>query len=163
MSSSPGAMTQNLRWNNLFKQLVKWYFDSLRFGKNQIGVVSKPFLVTATASGTWNFTTRLWSVTLYGWLLKKKLFYLFQATAGLDGTVIIYDFVSDFDIKIRCYIQVNLFEVSKMRFTHHCSGPRGSCVCCGLQWWLPDDRLRGCQCRGVVHDLWSANPQHARP
>ena len=29
-----------------------------------------------------------------------------QATAGLDGTVILYDFVSDYDLRVRCYIQV---------------------------------------------------------
>ena len=29
-----------------------------------------------------------------------------QATAGLDGAVILYDFVSDYDLRVRCYIQV---------------------------------------------------------
>lgn len=38
------------------------------------------------------------------------------ATAGLDGTVIIYDFVSDFDIKIRCYIQAHGDLVSAVDF-----------------------------------------------
>ena len=38
---------------------------------------------------------------------------LFQATAGLDGTVILYDFVSDYDLRVRCYIQVdNLYLLS---------------------------------------------------
>ena len=32
---------------------------------------------------------------------------LLQATAGLDGTVILYDFVSDYDLRVRCYIQVD--------------------------------------------------------
>ncbi len=33
-------------------------------------------------------------------------FNLFQATAGLDGAVILYDFESDYSINTRCYIQV---------------------------------------------------------
>jgi hypothetical protein len=33
-------------------------------------------------------------------------FNLFQATAGLDGAVILYDFESEYSINTRCYIQV---------------------------------------------------------
>ena len=29
-----------------------------------------------------------------------------QATAGLDGAVILYDFKTEFDLVVRCYIQV---------------------------------------------------------
>ena len=32
------------------------------------------------------------------------------ATAGLDGAVILYDFVSDYDLTVRCYIQVGLIQ-----------------------------------------------------
>ena len=31
-----------------------------------------------------------------------------QATAGLDGAVILYDFVSDYELRVRCYIQVRI-------------------------------------------------------
>ena len=31
-----------------------------------------------------------------------------QATAGLDGAVILYDFKTEFDLIVRCYIQVGL-------------------------------------------------------
>ena len=61
--------------------------------------------------------------------------FIFQATAGLDGTVIIYDFVSDFDIKIRCYIQVINFvifcKVQKV-YVQSFAGSRGSGVRSGL-------------------------------
>ena len=67
---------------------------------------------------------------------QRSLNIIFQATAGLDGTVIIYDFVSDFDIKIRCYIQVINFaifcKVQKL-YVESFAGSRGSGVCCGLQ------------------------------
>ena len=39
-----------------------------------------------------------------------------QATAGLDGTVILYDFISETDLKIRCYIQAHGDLVSAVDF-----------------------------------------------
>jgi len=38
------------------------------------------------------------------------------ATAGLDGSVLVYDFISDFDLNVRCYIQVNSDLVSAVDF-----------------------------------------------
>ncbi len=54
---------------------------------------------------------RLRGYSLFGkfWRLPHRFmstFNLFQATAGLDGAVILYDFESDYSINTRCYIQV---------------------------------------------------------
>jgi len=38
------------------------------------------------------------------------------ATAGLDGTVVMYDFVSDYEINVRCYIQAHGDLVSAVDF-----------------------------------------------
>ena len=43
-------------------------------------------------------------------IFSKKFQNIFprQATAGLDGAVILYDFVSDYELRVRCYIQVRI-------------------------------------------------------
>ena len=35
------------------------------------------------------------------------------ATAGLDGAVILYDFKTEFDLVVRCYIQVGLLYIQE--------------------------------------------------
>ena len=45
------------------------------------------------------------------------IIYNVQATAGLDGAVIIYDFVSDYDLRVRSYIQVRSYLV-ELVFIH---------------------------------------------
>ena len=43
-----------------------------------------------------------------------------QATAGLDGAVILYDFKTEFDLIVRCYIQVR--DCSKSGYKLLCYG-----------------------------------------
>ena len=60
-------------------------------------------------------TDSVWDLKLHNNTVVKDLnyknkktikYFARQATAGLDGAVILYDFVSDYDLRVRCYIQV---------------------------------------------------------
>ena len=58
-------------WRHIQSE-ISWQFSEVidklispRCGRNLIGAVSKPFLATVTASGTWNSITPPWSVTSY--------------------------------------------------------------------------------------------------
>ena len=78
-------------------------------------------------------TDSVWDLKLHNTTVVKDLnyknyktikYFPCQATAGLDGAVILYDFVSDFDLRVRCYIQVSQsalamdFFLPKKQFGH---------------------------------------------
>ena len=62
-------------------------------------------------------TDSVWDLKLHNNTVVKALnfknyktikYFARQATAGLDGAVILYDFVSDYELRVRCYIQVRI-------------------------------------------------------